>query len=131
MAKEPQAAFAGPIAVRLSNVTPRAQPLDNLAALAKAGVPLLHVCGGLDPMLDKQTRAAEKRYKELGGSMTVIVQEGVGHYPTAPKDPKPVVAFILGRRESKGAEPKATPPEGSQARMDKRHSRTNAPAQIE
>ena len=91
----------------------KAQPLDNLAALAKAGVPLLHVCGGLDPMLKEQTLAAEKRYKELGGSMTVIVQEGVGHYPTAPKDPKPVVDFILGRRESK--EPKTTPPEGSQA----------------
>ncbi len=89
----------------------KAQPLDNLAALAKAGVPLLHVCGGLDPMLKEQTLAAEKRYKELGGSMTVIVQEGVGHYPTAPKDPKPVVDFIVGRRESK--EPKTTPPEGS------------------
>ncbi len=79
----------------------KAQPLDNLAALAKAGVPLLHVCGGLDPMLNDQTRVAEKRYKDLGGSMTVIVQEGVGHYPTAPNDPKPVVDFILGRRESK------------------------------
>jgi hypothetical protein len=131
MAKRPQASFAGPIAVRLSTVTLRAQPLDNLAALAKAGVPLLHDCGGLDPMLDEQTRAAQKRYKELGGSITVIVQEGVGHCPTAPKDPKPVVAFNFGRRESKGTEPKATPPEGSQAGMDKRDPRTNAPAKIE
>lgn len=79
----------------------KAQPLDNLAALAKAGVPLLHVCGGLDPMLDGQTRMAEKHYKELGGSMKVIIQEGVGHYPTAPKDPKPVVDFILALREAK------------------------------
>ena len=31
----------------------KAQPLDNLAALAKAGVPLLHVCGSLDPMLNE------------------------------------------------------------------------------
>jgi pimeloyl-ACP methyl ester carboxylesterase len=93
----------------------KTQPLDNLAPLAKAGVPLLHVCGGRDPMLKDHTREAEKRYKELGGSMTVIVQEGVGHYPTAPRDPKPVVDFILSRRESKGAEPKETLPEGSQA----------------
>ncbi len=82
----------------------KAQPLDNLAALAKAGVPVLHVCGSLDPMYASQTREAEKRYKELGGSMTVIVQEGVGHYPTAPKDPKPVVDFILARQGSKGVD---------------------------
>ncbi len=76
----------------------KAQPLAGLAALAKAGIPVLHVCGSLDPMYTSQTREAEKRYKELGGSMTVIVQEGEGHYPTAPKDPKPVVDFIVSRQ---------------------------------
>ncbi|HEY1860781.1 MAG TPA: hypothetical protein VGG61_10525 [Gemmataceae bacterium] len=93
----------------------KAQPLDNLAPLAKAGVPLLHVCGSLDPMLKEHTRAAEKRYQDLGGSVTVIVQEGLGHYPTAPKDPTPVVDFILRQQEEKGTKPKTTPPEGSQA----------------
>jgi pimeloyl-ACP methyl ester carboxylesterase len=78
----------------------KSQPLDNLAALAKAGVPVLHACGGLDPLLNDHTRAAEKRYKESGGSMTVIVQEGVGHYPTAPKDPQPVVEFIRDKQET-------------------------------
>ena len=71
--------------------------LDNLAPLAKAGVPLLHVCGSLDPALDAHTRVVEKRYKELGGPITVIVKEGEGHYPLAPKDPKPVVDFIIGK----------------------------------
>ena len=92
----------------------KAQPLDNLAALAKAGVPVLHVCGSLDPMYASQTREAEKRYKELGGSMTVIVQEGEGHYPTAPKDPKPVVDFIVGQQRPKGASRQPVPEEGSQ-----------------
>ncbi len=115
----------------LNSTMRKAQPLDNLPALAKAGVPLLHDCGGLDPLLDEQTRTAEKRYKELDGSMTAIVQEGVGHYPTAPNDPKPGVAFILGRRESKGTEPKATPPEGPQARMDQRRPQTNGPTKFE
>lgn len=68
--------------------------LDNLAPLAKAGVPLLHVCGSLDPALSDHTRALEKRYKELGGMISVIVKEGEGHYPLAPKDPKPVIDFI-------------------------------------
>lgn len=68
--------------------------LENLAPLAKAGVPLLHVCGGLDPRLEDNTRALEKRYKDLGGQITVIIKEGEGHYPLAPRDTKAVVEFI-------------------------------------
>jgi hypothetical protein len=30
----------------------------------------------------------------MGGSMTVIIKEGEGHYPLAPADPGPVVDFI-------------------------------------
>jgi hypothetical protein len=74
-------------------------PLDHLDALARAGVPLIHACGSLDPWLESQTRVAEKRYRELGGKMTVIVDEGKGHYPTAPRDPRPVVEFILARQK--------------------------------
>jgi pimeloyl-ACP methyl ester carboxylesterase len=85
----------------LRSTMTKPQPLDNLAALAKAGVPILHVCGSLDPMLEKHTREAEKRYKERGGAITVIVQEGVGHYPSAPKDVGTVVDFILRRQEMK------------------------------
>jgi pimeloyl-ACP methyl ester carboxylesterase len=69
--------------------------LDQLGPLAKAGVPLLHVCGSLDPWLNDQTRVAEKRYKELGGQITVIVKEGEGHFPLAPRDVAPVVEFIV------------------------------------
>ena len=73
-------------------------PIDNLAPLAKAGVPLIHVCGSLDPWLDDQTRVVEQRYKALGGQITVIVKEGQGHFPLAPSDPKVVVDLIT--RES-------------------------------
>jgi pimeloyl-ACP methyl ester carboxylesterase len=72
----------------------RAQPLDRLEVLAKAGVPLLHVCGSLDPWLDTQTRVLEKRYKGLGGQVTVLIKEGEGHFPLAPKDPQQVAEFI-------------------------------------
>jgi hypothetical protein len=68
--------------------------LDHLEPLAKAGVPVLHVCGSLDPGLNQQTRVVEKKYKELGGQITVIVKEGEGHFPTSPRDPKSVVDFI-------------------------------------
>jgi hypothetical protein len=49
---------------------------------------------------------AGRLYKELGGKVTVIVQEGVGHFPTGPKDPKPVVEWILNPQPGKAAEPK-------------------------
>jgi pimeloyl-ACP methyl ester carboxylesterase len=87
----------------------KAQPLDNLAVLARAGVPMLHVCGSLDPMLQNQTRVAESRCKELGAALTVIIQEGIGHYPTAPRDPTPVVDFILRQQEPNQAKIRSTP----------------------
>jgi pimeloyl-ACP methyl ester carboxylesterase len=85
----------------------KTQPLDNLAPLAKAHVPILHVCGSLDPWLSEQTRVAQKRYAELGGQLTVMLKESEGHYPLAPKDPQPVVDFIT--RSLRG-EPQAESP---------------------
>ena len=69
-------------------------PIENLAPLAKAGVPLIHVCGSLDPWLDDQTRVVEERYKALGGRITVIIKEGERHHPLAPKDPSAVADLI-------------------------------------
>lgn len=46
-------------------------------------------------ILNDNTRVIEKRYGELGGRITVIIKEGVGHYPLAPLDPQPVVDFIV------------------------------------
>ncbi len=68
--------------------------LDNLAPLAKAGVPLFHACGSLDPWLRDNTRIVEQRYPQLGGKVTVVIHEGQGHTPFAPKDPQAVVDFI-------------------------------------
>jgi hypothetical protein len=69
--------------------------LENVAPLAKTGVPIVHVCGELDPALESSTRAMEQKYKELGGRATVIIKPGVAHYPLAPADPAPVVELIL------------------------------------
>jgi hypothetical protein len=82
----------------LRSLMTKSPPIDNLGPLAKAGVPILHDCGSLDPWLSDQTRVVEKRYKELGGQITVIVREGEGHFPLAPKDPKPVVDFVLSHQ---------------------------------
>jgi pimeloyl-ACP methyl ester carboxylesterase len=68
--------------------------VDNLAPLAKAQVPLLHLCGSLDPWLKDNTRAVEQRYKGLGGQITVIVSEGEGHFLRLGKDRTQEVDFI-------------------------------------
>jgi pimeloyl-ACP methyl ester carboxylesterase len=79
---------------RMHSAVAKTQPLDNLAPLAKANVPLLHVCGSLDPWFKDNTLEVEKRYKKLNGKIQVIVKKGEGHYPLAPEDPAPVVDFI-------------------------------------
>ena len=78
----------------LHSNTAKIQPLDNLSPLAKAGVPILHVCGSEDPWLEKNTVPAEKKYHELGGEMKVIVEPGRGHLPSVPLQPGDVVSFI-------------------------------------
>lgn len=72
-------------------------PIDNLAPLAKAGIPLLHIVGDADDVvpLAENTAIVEKCYKALGGPITVIVKPGVGHHPHSLKDPKPIVDFVL------------------------------------
>jgi pimeloyl-ACP methyl ester carboxylesterase len=72
----------------------KTQPLDSLAPLAQAKVPILHVCGSEDPWLKDNTLVLEQRYKALGGPIRVILKKGVGHFPTGPEDLAPVLDFI-------------------------------------
>jgi hypothetical protein len=71
-------------------------PLDNLGPLARAKIPMMLVSGSLDPSFNDQTRVAEKRYKDLGGEITVVVRKGEGHY-LLQGDVKGAVDFITGR----------------------------------
>jgi pimeloyl-ACP methyl ester carboxylesterase len=72
-------------------------PIDTLTILAKANVALIHVVGDADDVvpLEENTGIVEKRYKELGGTIKVIVKNGVGHHPHSLQDPQPIVDFIL------------------------------------
>ena len=80
----------------LRSLMTKQPPIDHLAPLAKAGVPLVHVCGSLDPWLDGQTRQVERRYPDLGGKITVIVREGEGYDLSWPKGADSVVDLIAG-----------------------------------
>lgn len=72
-------------------------PVDQLGALARAKVPLLHVVGDADDVVPvpENTAIIEERYRALGGAVQVIHKPGVGHHPHALPDPTPIVAFIL------------------------------------
>ena len=56
-------------------------PIDRLAPLAKAGVPIMHIHGDQDSVvpLDRNSGAIKKRYDALGGRMTLEVIKGGGH----------------------------------------------------
>ncbi len=56
-------------------------PLDRLAALAKAKVPLFAIHGDIDKVvpLDVNSGEVRKRYESLGGEMQLIVPAGQGH----------------------------------------------------
>ncbi len=71
-------------------------PVDNLAPLAKAKVPLLHVYGDADEVVpwEENTGLIIDRYRSLGGDITVIAKPGVGHHPHGLMDSTPIVEFI-------------------------------------
>jgi pimeloyl-ACP methyl ester carboxylesterase len=80
--------------VMRSLMSPNLRLLDSLDKLSQANIPLLHVCGSLDPALADNSTAVEKQYKALNGQITVILKDGVAHYPLGPVDPQPVIDFI-------------------------------------
>jgi pimeloyl-ACP methyl ester carboxylesterase len=75
-------------------------PVDNLAPLARAGIPIIAVYGEADTTVppEENSLVVEKRYKELGGTITLIAKPGVKHHPHSLADPTPVVEFILQNR---------------------------------
>lgn len=72
-------------------------PLDQAGKIAKAGFPMLHVCGDADDVVpvDENTVPFEKAVLANGGKITVIHKLGVNHHPHSLKDPSKIVNFIL------------------------------------
>jgi pimeloyl-ACP methyl ester carboxylesterase len=72
-------------------------PVDNLAPLAKARIPILSICGGADEVvpLEENSALVATRYRQLGGTIELIVKPDGKHHPHSLKDPAPIVAFVL------------------------------------
>lgn len=72
-------------------------PIDNLAPLAKAHIPVIAVCGDSDktvPYAENMKIAAE-RYRAMGGLVEIILKPGCDHHPHSLEEPEPVVDFIV------------------------------------
>jgi hypothetical protein len=64
--------------------------LLRLGDLAANDVPLLHVCGSIDPILGKYSTVIEGTYQQFGGRISVMIKEGFGHHPHSLRDPTPL-----------------------------------------
>ena len=66
---------------QLAMVLPKHNPIDRLAPLARADVPILHIHGDSDTAVPVERNAGElsRRYRELGGRIELIVIPGKGH----------------------------------------------------
>jgi pimeloyl-ACP methyl ester carboxylesterase len=75
-------------------------PIDILAPIAKAHIPIIHVVGDADDVVPMQenTLILKQRYEALGEHMELIVKHGAGHHPHSLADPKPIVDYILKNR---------------------------------
>ena len=78
-----------------------------LSALVLLG---MSSCAGLpDVVRDKDTcvpvsentAVAERRYRDMGGTIKVIHKEDCGHHPHSLEDPTPIVAFVEKHVERK------------------------------
>lgn len=68
-------------AAELEKHLPECNPIDRLAPLAKAKVPILHIHGDADALVPLEANSGEllKRYKAMGGSGELLVVPGKGH----------------------------------------------------
>lgn len=75
-------------------------PIDILAPIARARIPIIHVIGDADEAVpwDENTGVLKQRYEALGGHVELIVKHGVGHHPHSLTDPTPIVDYILKNR---------------------------------
>ncbi len=73
----------------------RPESLLKIGELARNDVPLLHICGSLDFLLQQHSLAVENLYHQLGGRITMMIKEGVAHHPHSLRDPQPIADWIV------------------------------------
>lgn len=84
-------------------------PIHQLEPLAKAGVPILSICGRTDHAVPYEENDAvlENRYKKLGGDITVIVEEKGHRHGT--RENKQVLLDFIRKHTRSSPTPKRSP----------------------
>jgi pimeloyl-ACP methyl ester carboxylesterase len=72
----------------------RPESFPALTALARNDVPLLHIVGSYDFLLENYTLPVENSYHQLGGRISLIIKEGTAHHPHSLRDPKLIADWI-------------------------------------
>ncbi len=83
-------------------------PVDRLAPLARARIPILHLHGDADTVVPLERNSGElaRRYRALGGEMELVVIEGKGHQVCAEFFQNPrLVEFFLRQGKPPPARP--------------------------
>ncbi len=77
-------------------IASRLNPVDNLAPLARARIPILLIYGDRDNVVPhrENSELVYDRYKALGGHVERIVKPGQDHHPHGLADPRPIVEFF-------------------------------------
>lgn len=75
------APFYGMTTAGLTSVLTQHNPIDRLAPLAAAGIPIMHLHGDSDVVVpcSANSQVVRDRYTNLGGSMTLTIVAGAGH----------------------------------------------------
>ncbi|MDQ3621921.1 MAG: prolyl oligopeptidase family serine peptidase, partial [Verrucomicrobiota bacterium] len=73
-------------------------PIERLAPIAQAKIPVLHVHGDADKVvpLEQNSAVIAERYKALGGPMELVVVPGKGHQnDPAFFESEPIFQFLM------------------------------------
>ncbi|KAA6340213.1 hypothetical protein EZS27_011906 [termite gut metagenome] len=83
--------------------------LMKMDLLAANDVPILNICGSIDPILHN-TYAVQNIYHANGGRMSVIIKDGMAHHPHSLKNPHVIADFIeQSYKEKAGTTPSFLP----------------------
>ena len=63
------------------------ESMAKLGELAQHDVPILHVCGSIDPLLYRFSLPIENIYQQYGGRISTMIKDGFAHHPHSLRDP--------------------------------------------
>lgn len=72
-------------------------PVNNCVNVAKANIPVIHVCGDSDEHVpyEENSKIIKEKFDKIGTKFKLVLKKEGKHHPHSLKNPKPIVDFIL------------------------------------